>query len=55
VIYNKETHLLAYADDIDFVGRSQSAVQDADLALDLETAKVGFKINEQKKKYMIAA
>jgi hypothetical protein len=26
-IYNKETQLLAYADDIDIVGRSQSAVR----------------------------
>jgi hypothetical protein len=28
-IYNKETQLLAYADDIDIVSRSQSAVWDA--------------------------
>jgi hypothetical protein len=41
-INNKETQRLAYADDIDIVGRSQSA-------------KVGLKINEQKTKYMIAA
>jgi hypothetical protein len=54
-IYNKETQLLAYADDIDIVGRSQSAVRDAYLALKGEAAKVGLKINEQKTKYMIAA
>jgi hypothetical protein len=54
-IYNKETQLLAYADDIDIVGRSQSAVQNAYLALKGEAAKVGLKINEQKTKYMIAA
>jgi hypothetical protein len=53
-IYNKETQLLAYADDIDIVGRSQSAVRDAYLALDREVAEVGLKINEQKAKYMIA-
>jgi hypothetical protein len=40
-IYNKETQLLAYADDIDIVGRSQ------------QTAKVGLKINEEKTKYKI--
>jgi hypothetical protein len=28
-IYNKETQLLAHADDIDIVGRSQSAVRNA--------------------------
>jgi hypothetical protein len=54
-IYNKETQLLAYADDIDIVDRSQSAVRDAYLALEREAAKVGLKINEQKTKYMIAA
>jgi hypothetical protein len=53
-IYNKETQLLAYADDIDIVGRSQSVVRNAYLALKGETAKVGLKINEQKTKYMIA-
>jgi hypothetical protein len=54
-IYNKETQALAYADDIDIVGRSQSAVRDAYLALEKEAAKVGLKINEQKAKYMISA
>jgi hypothetical protein len=54
-IYNKETQLLAYADDIDIVGKGQSAVRDAHLALEGEAAKVGLKINEQKTKYMIAA
>jgi hypothetical protein len=53
-IYNKETQLLAYADDIDIVGRSQSAVRKAYLALEGEAAKVGLKINEQKTKYSIA-
>jgi hypothetical protein len=54
-IYNEETQLLTYADDIDIVGRSQSSVRDANLALEGEAAKVGLKINEQKTKYMIAA
>jgi hypothetical protein len=47
--------LLAYADDIDIVDRSQSAVRNAYLALEGEAAKVGRKINQQKTKYMIAA
>jgi hypothetical protein len=57
-IYNKETQLLAYADEIDIVSRSHSAVRDAYLALEREAPKVGLKINEQKtreKKYIIAA
>jgi hypothetical protein len=54
-INNKETQLIAYADDIDIVGRSQSGVRNAYLALEGEAAKVGLKINEQKTKYMIAA
>jgi hypothetical protein len=37
------------------IGRSQSAVWDAYLALEGEAAKVGLKINEQKTKYMLAA
>jgi hypothetical protein len=53
-IYNKETQLLAYADDIDIVGRSQSTVRDAYLALEREAAKVGFQINEQKTQYTIS-
>jgi hypothetical protein len=48
-IYNKETQLFAYADDIDIVGRSQPAVRDAYLALEIEAAKVRFKINEKRR------
>jgi hypothetical protein len=54
-IYRKETQLLAYVNDIDIVGRSQSAVRNAYLALKGEAAKEELKINEQKTKYMIAA
>jgi hypothetical protein len=54
-IYNKETQLLAYADDIDIDGRSQSAVRGAYIAMKIEAAKVELKINEQKTKYRIAA
>jgi hypothetical protein len=55
-IYNKETsQLLAYADDLDIVGRSQPAVWGTYLVLEIEAAKEGLKINEPKTKYMIAA
>jgi hypothetical protein len=53
--YNKETQLLGYADDIDIVGRSQSAVRNAYLALEIEASKEGLKINEQNTNNMIVA
>jgi hypothetical protein len=46
-LQQKNTKLLAYADDIDIVGMSQSAVQTY-LALEGEAAKVGLKINERR-------
>jgi hypothetical protein len=52
-IYNNRYNL--HADDTDIVGRSQPTVRDAYLALEIEAAKVGLKIHEQKTKYMIAA
>jgi hypothetical protein len=54
-IFNKQTQLLAYGDDIDNVGRSLQAVRDAYLALEAKAAKIGLKINEKKTKFMIAA
>jgi hypothetical protein len=54
-IYNKETELPAYANDIDIAGTSQAAIRNAYLVLEGESAKVGLKVNEQKTKYMIAA
>jgi hypothetical protein len=50
-IYNKETQLLAYADNID----SRSAGRNAYLAFEGEAAKVGLKIYEKKTKCMIEA
>jgi hypothetical protein len=54
-IFNKQTQLLAYADDINIVGRSLEAIRNAYLGLEAETAKGGLKINKKKTKYMIAA
>jgi hypothetical protein len=50
-IFNKQTQILV---DIDIIGRSQEAAQEAFLALEREANKVGLKINENKTKYMIA-
>jgi Reverse transcriptase (RNA-dependent DNA polymerase) len=54
-IFNKQTQKLAYADDIDTIGRNQAAVREAYLALEIKANKVGLKINESKIKYIIAA
>jgi Reverse transcriptase (RNA-dependent DNA polymerase) len=54
-IFNKQTQILGYADDIDIIGRSQAAVRKAFLALERKANKAGLKINESKTKYMIAA
>jgi Reverse transcriptase (RNA-dependent DNA polymerase) len=54
-ILNKQTQILGYAVNIDIIGRSQTAVREAFLALEREANKVGLKINESKTKYMIAA
>jgi hypothetical protein len=50
-----QTPLLAYADDIDIVGKSLEDVRDAYLALEAKAAKIGLKIKKQNTKYMIAA
>jgi hypothetical protein len=54
-IFSKQTQLLAYAYDIDIVGRSLEAVRDAYLALEEVAAKVRLKIDEQETKYIFAA
>jgi Reverse transcriptase (RNA-dependent DNA polymerase) len=53
-IFNKQTQILGYTDDIDIVGRSQAVVREAFLALEREANKVGLKINKNKTKYMFA-
>jgi hypothetical protein len=45
-IYNKETQLLAYAEDIDIDSRSQAIVRDTYLALEGDAAKVELKIKK---------
>ncbi|MXP61705.1 hypothetical protein FD744_25325 [Pantoea sp. Taur] len=52
-IYNRMVQLLAFADDVDIVGRSLESVGEGLLAL-LEAAKVlGLEINSNKTKYMV--
>jgi hypothetical protein len=51
-IFNKQTQLLACADDTDIVGRSLEALRNAYLPLKGEAVKIGLKI---KTEHMIAA
>jgi Reverse transcriptase (RNA-dependent DNA polymerase) len=53
-VFNKQTQILGYADDIDIIGRNQAAVRELVLSLEREAAKVGVKIDEIKTKYIIA-
>lgn len=54
-IYRKSSMLLAYADDIDVVGRTTRQVKETFAALQKGAAGVGLKVNVSKTKYMVAA
>ena len=53
VQYSTNHQILAYADDIDIIGRSEKDVKRTFMALEIAANKMGLKINEQKTKYMI--
>lgn len=53
-IFMKSKQLLAYADDVDIVGRSIDAVKDTFTALKSGAAPLGLKVNESKTVYMVA-
>uniref|UniRef100_A0A0K8SN56 Reverse transcriptase domain-containing protein n=1 Tax=Lygus hesperus TaxID=30085 RepID=A0A0K8SN56_LYGHE len=53
-IFSRSVQILAYADDIDIIGRSQRDVKEAFLVLNREAKKMGLEVNAQKTKYMIA-
>ncbi|XP_050745358.1 uncharacterized protein LOC127011601 [Drosophila biarmipes] len=53
-IFYKSVQLLAYADDIDIIGRSKRDVTAAFSAIEKESAKVGLAVNEGKTKYMLS-
>ena len=54
-IFYKGVQLLAYADDIDIIGRTKRDVTAAFAAIEKESAKVGLTVNEGKTKYMLSA
>ena len=47
--------MLAYADDIDIIGRTQSDVNGAFVSIEAEAAKMGLTVNEGKTKYMLSS
>jgi hypothetical protein len=51
-IFYKSVQLLSYADDIDIIARSQTALKEASLSLERAAGEMGLKINEEKTKYL---
>ena len=55
IIYNKSSQILAYADDIDVIGRSSSTVVEQFLAIEQAADSCGLKVNGGKTKYMLSS
>lgn len=53
-IFYRSQQLLAYADDIDIIGRTKNDIQKTFIAIKNSGEKMGLIINEEKTKYMIA-
>ncbi|GFU40834.1 reverse transcriptase domain-containing protein [Trichonephila clavipes] len=51
-LWNRSLQLLAYADDIDIMGRSEKAVKETFQALEISATNMGLAINEDKTKFM---
>ena len=51
-IFSKSVQIIAYADDIDIIARTQKDLKDAFLALEREAQKMHLSINQSKTKYM---
>lgn len=54
-IFGRLRQLLAYADDVDILGRNRSHVEEAFVALQAEAARLGLQVNVEKTKYMVAS
>lgn len=51
-ILNKSNQLLAFADDIDVVGRNITAVKEGFLELEEKARQMGLRVNEEKTKFL---
>ena len=52
--FRKNVQLIAYADDIDIIGRTKRDVTLAFSAIEREPTKMGLTVNEGKTKYMLS-
>jgi len=50
--FYKSVQLLAYADGIDIIARSRTALKEAFLSLERATGEMGLRINEKRTKYL---
>jgi sorting nexin-29 len=53
-VFHKSTQLLAYADDVDIIGRTERAVSEAFIKLEEAAKRMGLIINQDKTKYLAA-
>lgn len=53
-IYNKSCQILAYADDIDLITRTENSLKENFVAIEQASKNVGLTINEHKTKYLVA-
>ena len=53
-IFQKSVHLLAYADDIDIIGRTKRDLIAAFSAIEWESTKMGLAVNEGRIKYIFS-
>ena len=54
-IFNKSVQLLAFADDMDIIGRNHRSVSEAFVRIEEAAGTMGLRINEDKTKYMISS
>jgi hypothetical protein len=54
-IFTKSIQLLGFADDVDIVVRNIRSVTDAYSRMEQEANKIGLRVNENKKKFLMVA
>jgi sorting nexin-29 len=54
-IFSKSSQLLAFADDIDIVGRNLRSITDVYSKLEREASKIGLQVNEEKTKLLMVS